>query len=526
LNLNQRASGILLHVTSLPGPHGIGDFGPAAYHFADWLAACGQRVWQWLPTTPIGPGDSPYQSVSAFAGSPLMVALEPLVERGWLQTPQPPEGGFESARVDFARVVPWRLRQLRAAHAGFEAKASAADRQALATWCEREAGWLDDYALFMALETAHSGRAWWDWDPALAARETHAMGAAKREQVREIAFWRFVQWCYDTQCVALKRYCNERGIALMGDLPIFVAHHSADCWSRPDLYALDARFQPAAVAGVPPDDLGPFGQRWGNPLYRWDRMAAEDYAWWVARVQRMLHQSDAFRIDHFRGFAAYWEIPASSPTAQQGHWVIGPGKALFDAIAAALGDLPIVAEDLGFITEDVHDLRRALGYPGMKILQFAFGGDGQHEFLPHTFERNVVVYTGTHDNDTARGWWDNASEAVHRFAGSYLACGPQDVHWAMIRAALNSVANIAIFPLQDVLGLPGEHRMNTPGTMGGTNWAWRFDWPMVGQEPGRVLGLLTAASGRGPFDRLGLPVPPKPEVARYPHPVAEAPHAV
>jgi 4-alpha-glucanotransferase len=515
MNLHQRAAGVLLHISSLPGPHGIGDFGPGAYHFADWLKACGQRVWQWLPTTPIGPGDSPYQSVSAFAGSPLMVALEPLVEAGWLSAPELPEGGFEAQRVDFAAVVPWRLLQLRAAAAGFEARATAVQRQAFESWCEREASWLDDYAMFMALETAHQGRAWWDWDPALARRDTKALLAARQQHAREMQFWCFVQWCFDTQCVALKRYCNERGIAIMGDLPIFIAHHSADCWSRPDLYTLDEQFQPTVVAGVPPDDLGPLGQRWGNPLYRWDRMADEDYAWWAARVKRMLHQADAFRIDHFRGFAGYWEIPSSSPTAQEGRWLKGPGKPLFDAIAKALGELPIVAEDLGFITEDVHQLRAALGYPGMKILQFAFGGDGEHEFLPHTYERNVVVYSGTHDNDTARGWWDNAKETERRFAGTYLACGAHDVHWAMIRAALNSVANIAIFPMQDVLGLPSEHRMNTPGTLGGSNWTWRFDWPMVGQEPGRVLGLMTAASGRGSFELLGIPVPPKAALPTY-----------
>ena len=509
MNLHQRASGVLLHITSLPGPHGIGDFGPEAYHFVDWLQSCGQTVWQLLPTTPIGPGDSPYQSVSAFAGSPLMVALEPLVQRGWLAAPALPDGGFDAQRVDFGRVVPWRLQQLRAAHAGFEARATDDERQAFATWCKAEASWLDDYGLFMALETAHGGKAWWDWAAPLAKRDKKALTAARKEHAAEVAFWQFVQWCFDTQCAALKHYANARGVHIMGDLPIFIAHHSADCWARPDLYTLDEHFQPTVVAGVPPDDLGPEGQRWGNPLYRWDTMADEGFAWWAARVQRMLHQADAFRIDHFRGFAGYYEIPASSPTAKEGRWLPGPGKPLFDAIAKALGELPIVAEDLGFITPDVTELRDSLGYPGMKILQFAFGGDGEHEFLPHTYARKVVVYTGTHDNDTARGWWDHARESERRYAGTYLACGAHDVHWAMIRAALNSVGDIAIFPLQDVLGLPSEHRMNTPGTLGGSNWTWRFDWPMVGTEPGRVLGLLTAASGRGAFHLLGVPIPPK-----------------
>lgn len=501
-SFDTRASGVLLHPTSLPGPHGIGDFGPAAYHFADWLEAAGQRVWQWLPTTPIGPGDSPYQSVSAFAGSPLMVALEPLAERGWLGAFAVPD--FDAHDADFGRVVPWRLARLREAHAGFVARATPADRAAHAAWCAANAGWLDDYALFMALETAHPGRGWWDWPAPLARREPQALAAAAREHAAEAGFWRFVQWCFDTQCVQLKRYANARGIAIMGDLPIFVAHHSVDVWSRPDLYELDERFHTRVVAGVPPDELGPEGQRWGNPLYRWDRMAAEGFAWWTARVKRALHQCDVFRIDHFRGFAGYYEIPGERMDAKVGRWRRGPGRALFDAIARELGPLPIVAEDLGFITPDVHALRAACGFPGMKILQFAFGGDGSHEFLPHNWPRDAVAYTGTHDNDTARGWWEAAKDRERAFAGAYLACGAHDVHWAMIRAALNSVAAVAIFPLQDVLGLPSSERMNTPGTLGGRNWRWRFTWDEVGPEPGRVLGLMTAASGRGPFDRLGL----------------------
>jgi 4-alpha-glucanotransferase len=437
-----------------------------------------------------------------------MVALEPLVDRGWLATPTLPPAGFDPHRVDYAQVVPWRMAQLRAAWAGFQDRAGAAERAALADYVAAEASWLPDYALFMALETAHAGQPWWAWPAPLAARRPAALKKARAELGAEVAFWEWVQWCFDTQCAALKAYCNARDIHVMGDLPIFVAHHSADCWARPDLYLLDKAFQPTVVAGVPPDELGPLGQRWGNPLYRWDRMKKEGYAWWTARVRRMLQQADAFRIDHFRGFAGYWEIPAASPTAQQGRWLKGPGQALFDAIEAALGELPIVAEDLGFITPDVHALRLSCGFPGMKILQFAFGGGGEHEFLPHSYERETVVYTGTHDNDTTQGWWAAAGAQERRFAGTYLACGAQDVHWAMIRAALNSVANLAVFPLQDVLGLASEHRMNTPGTLGGTNWTWRFDWPMVGPEPGRVLALMTAASGRGPFAPIGVARPP------------------
>ena len=504
MDLEQRSSGVLLHITSLPGPHGMGDFGPGAYHFVNWLVSAGQGIWQLLPTTPIGPCDSPYQSVSAFAGSPMMVALEPLVQSGWLTAPTLPEGGFDAKRVDYARVVPWRLTQLRAAANGFFARATSEQRAEFSAWCAQQDYWLKDYALFMALETAHAGLQWWEWSPPLRRREAAALQAATTEHAQETAFWRFVQWCFATQAAAVKAYANARGVSLMGDLPIFIAHHSADCWARPDLYFLDEDFQPPVVAGVPPDAFAPLGQRWGNPLYRWDRMAAEDFAWWTARVRHSLEQADVFRIDHFRGFAGYYEIPSTCPTAMQGRWVPAPGRQLFAAIERALGKVPIVAEDLGVITPDVIELREGCGFPGMKILQFAFGGDGSHEYLPHNYERACVVYTGTHDNETVRGWWQNATPRERSFAGSYLAAHEHNIHWAMIRAASNSVANTAVFALQDVLGLDGSHRMNLPGSTEG-NWAWRFDWGMVGNEPGRVLGLITAASGRGPMELLHLP---------------------
>lgn len=506
MDLTQRSAGVLLHITSLPGPHGMGDFGPDAYAYVDWLASAGQRLWQLLPTTPIGPGDSPYQGVSAFAGCPWMVAFEPLVAKGWLAAPQLPEGGFEAHKVDYGRVLPWREQQLRLAAQGFFARASAEDRAAFAAWCAApaQADWLDDYALFMAIRSPLNGQAWWTWAPALARREPAALAQARESHADEFRFWQFVQWCFDSQVSALKAYANSKGVHLMGDLPIFVAHDSADCWSRPDLYELDEHFQTAVVAGVPPDAMSAEGQRWGNPLYRWDRMAAENYAWWTARVRRALSQADVFRIDHFRGFAGYYEIPGDSPDARRGQWKTGPGQALFDAIAAALGPLPIVAEDLGFITEDVHALREGCGFPGMKILQFGFGGDGTHEFLPQNWPRASVAYTGTHDNDTVHGWWRTASARERAFAGAYLPCNEHDVHWAMIRACCNSVANIAVFPMQDVLGLGSEHRMNVPGVLGG-NWAWRFSWDMVGPEPARVLGLITAASGRADVGLMQLP---------------------
>lgn len=500
IDLDQRTAGVLLHVTSLPGPHGIGDFGPDAYRFVDWLQSAGQRVWQWLPTNPIGPGNSPYQSVSAFAGSPLMIALEPLVEAGWLPAPALPECGFDTRTIDFGRVIGWRHTQLRIAYTGFVAKQDASDHATFAQWTAQQTDWLDDYTLFMALETAHQGAPWWQWPAPLRMRDAAALSASRQQHADEIGFWSFVQWCFDTQAHALKQYANDRGVAIMGDLPIFIAHHSSDCWSRPDLYLLDDAYQPISVAGCPPDAMAPTGQRWGNPLYRWDRMAQEDFAWWTARLRRALSQADVFRIDHFRGFAGYYEIPATCPTAEEGEWKPGPGKALFDAIERVLGPLPIVAEDLGLITQDVIDLRDRCGFPGMKILQFGFGGDATDLFLPHNWTRNFVAYTGTHDNHTVRGWWDTAPEHERAYAGSYLPAHQHDVHWAMIRACCNSVANMAVCQLQDVLGLGFEHRMNTPGTVGDHNWTWRFEWGMVDVEATRVLGLITAASGRGAFE--------------------------
>ena len=505
IDLDQRTSGILLHVTSLPGPHGIGDFGPDAYRFVDWLQSTGQRVWQWLPTNPIGPGNSPYQSVSAFAGSPLMVALEPLVDAGWLGAPAPPTGGFDPHRIDFGHIIGWRHAQLRDAYAGFLAKRDADERAAFAHWAARQTDWLDDYTLFMALETAHRGAPWWQWPAPLCARDADALAAARKEHADEIGFWAFVQWCFDTQAHVLKHYANDRGVAIMGDLPIFIAHHSADCWSRPDLYMLDEAHQPTSVAGCPPDTMAPTGQRWGNPLYRWDLMAKEDFAWWTARLRRALSQADVFRIDHFRGFAGYYDIPASCPTAEEGTWMPGPGKALFDAIERVLGPLPIIAEDLGLITPDVIELRDSCGFPGMKILQFGFGGDATDLFLPHNWGRNFVAYTGTHDNHTVRGWWDTANEHERAYAGSYLPASVDDAHWAMIRACCNSVANMAVCQLQDVLGLALAHRMNTPGTVGDHNWTWRFSWNMVDAEATRVLALITATSGRGPLALARLP---------------------
>jgi 4-alpha-glucanotransferase len=503
--LDRRRSGIVLHPTSLPGPHGSGDFGPSAFHFVDWLAAAGQSVWQMLPLTPIGPGNSPYASVSAFAGSPLLVALEPLIERGWLPpraAESPPR--FGAHRVDFGRVGTWRMARLRAAADGFFAGAVDADRDDFAAWCAAQAFWLDDYALFMAIDESMRSTTgfvpWPKWERPLARREPRALAAARRRHAREIDFWRFAQWCFDRQWRAVRRYANERGVRIVGDLPIFVAHHSADCWMRPDLYLLDDDSEPRVVAGVPPDYFSATGQRWGNPLYDWEQMSRDGYAWWIARVRRQLELADALRLDHFRGFAACWEIPAASTTAVDGRWTPVPGDELFAAMQAALGALPLIAEDLGIITDDVVALRERFGLPGMRILQFAFGADADNAYLPHNYVARTCAYTGTHDNDTFAGWWRAATPRERAFAAAYLGCGDADAHWAAIRAVSQSVARLAVFPLQDVLGLGTEHRMNTPGQ--DQCWTWRFSWDMVGADAASRLAGVAAACGRAPLSKL------------------------
>jgi len=506
MKLDTRCAGTVLHITSLPGPHGSGDLGAEAFRFADWLASAGLTLWQTLPLAPIGPGDSPYQSPSAFAGNPLLVALQPLAERGWLDAAALDAAGFgsaaDAARVDFRRVIPWRLQRLREAAAGFAARATAAERAAFDSWCANQAGWLPDYALFMAIKGSQGQRAWWTWPEPLRHRDGAALAEARAALAADIEAHALAQWLFDSQLAALKAHANARGVRLMGDVPIFIAHDSADVWSRPELVRLGADDQPSVVAGVPPDAYTPDGQRWGNPLYRWEAHAAERYAWWTARVQRLLAQADVFRIDHFRGFAACWAVPASSPTAREGRWVEAPGHALFEAIETELGKLPIVAEDLGLITPDVVALRERFGFPGMRIVYEAFiGADAAHPFLPHHGERHGLLYTSTHDSDTVRGWWDGADARQRAFAADYLGisagaeAGAGQIAEAVLRATFTSVANLALAPLQDLLGLGSAYRMNRPGTADG-NWSWRFDWSMVDAALAARLARLAAVSGR------------------------------
>ena len=496
-----RASGVLLHPTSLPGPHGSGDFGANAYHFVDGLVAAGQKLWQILPLGGIGPGNSPYMSTSAFAGNVLLIDLAELQRRGWLTAEEiTPPAGLAEQRLNFASVVPFRMDRLARAAQRFAAQASAEERADLQAFCERHADWLPEHVLFMTLAEQHNWRDWSSWDAPLAARNPVALAAARQIHAERIAFWTFCQWCFFRQWLALKAYANGKGIAVIGDAPIFIAHQSAEVWARPELFQLDARGRPSVVAGVPPDVFSETGQRWGNPLYRWEAHARDGYAWWVQRIRRIFELVDIVRIDHFRGFAGYWEIPASEATAVKGRWLPGPGEALFEAIARELGALPIIAEDLGVITPDVVALRRQFAFPGMRILQFAFEGGSGNAYLPHNHEPDTVVYTGTHDNDTTPGWWHSLDEPQRARVRDYLGSAAHEIHWDLIRAACASVADTVVHPMQDVLGLGGEHRMNRPGR-GEGYWEWRFAWSQVRPEHAQRLAHLAQL-----YRRDGTPI--------------------
>ncbi|HEU4383197.1 MAG TPA: 4-alpha-glucanotransferase [Anaeromyxobacteraceae bacterium] len=480
-----RSSGILLHPTSLPSPHGVGDLGEGALRFADWLRAAGQRLWQVLPLAPAGYGDSPYQALSAFAGNPLLVSLDALGREGLLDPADLEAPPFPARAADYGAVIPWKAGRLRLAAERFAARASPARREALAEFRAREKGWLEDLALFLAVKESQGGRAWVEWPADLAGREPDALSAARRALSAEVEAQVFAQFAFREQWAALRGRCRELGLALMGDLPIYLAHDSAEVWARRWLFRLDPAGQPEAVGGVPPDYFSATGQRWGNPLFDWEAHRAEGFGFWVERVRAALSLCDRVRLDHFRGFEAYWEIPAGEPTAERGRWVPGPGAALLEALKRALGALPLVAENLGVITPEVEALRHRFGLPGMAILQFAFGDDPQApSFRPHTWQRDLVAYSGTHDNDTTLGWWTGEGpghstrtpESVARErerARRYLGTDGAEMNWAFIRALGASVADAVVVPLQDALGLGSEARMNVPARELG-NWRWRF----------------------------------------------------
>ncbi len=450
-----------------------------------------------LPLGEVGPGNSPYMSSSAFAGSLMLIDPEELVEQGWLDAQTLPAPDTASKRVDYRAVKQSRMALLHLAADRFRQQNNKRIHAAFARFCEEERHWLDDYTLFKSIWSSQSWRDWNEWPPGLAQRDPVALHSATTALADEIEFWKFCQWCFDRQWRKLKKYANANGIHLIGDVPIFVAYQSADVWAHQDLFKLDANGCPTVVAGVPPDYFSKTGQLWGNPIYCWERHAASGYAWWIARMKHALRQFDMVRIDHFRGFANYWAVPADESTAINGTWQPGPGESLFSAFKQAFKALPIIAEDLGLITPDVIALRDKFNLPGMRILQFAFGEYEHNYFLTHHYIANSVAYTGTHDNDTSIGWWNTASDHEKDFARRYLQCDGSRINLDMIKALSASIANTVIFPLQDVLGLDGTHRMNFPGTASG-NWEWRFSWEQISDRQTAELAALTERERRNP----------------------------
>lgn len=496
--ISKRASGILLHPTSLPGPFGSGDFGAGSYRFVDWLVKAGQTYWQMLPLGEADQGNSPYTSSSAFAGSSMMIDLEELSRQGWLEPNDLiPNPEFNAERVNFDLVKDYRRQRLQLAARRFFSKPDSGGRAEYAAFCESEKHWLDDFALFKAIEHHEQFRKWNQWPEALLKRDPDALADAGQRYADEVEFWRFCQWNFYRQWILLKRYANDRGIQMIGDVPIFVSYQSADVWEHQELFELDANGNPVVVAGVPPDYFSETGQLWGNPLYRWDIHKQTGYTWWIKRLTQAFRLFDLVRIDHFRGFVNYWATPADAVNAIGGEWVPGPGEELFEAFQQAFGQLPIIAEDLGLITPDVIKLRDKFNLPGMRILQFAFGDNDSNFFLPHHYVANTVAYTGTHDNDTSLGWWNSAREHEKNYAKFYLKSDGAEINWDMMQALAASAADTVIFPLQDVMGLDSHHRMNLPGTAWG-NWEWRFSWAQLQDAQTQRLARLTAEHLRNP----------------------------
>lgn len=492
-----RTSGILLHPTSFPGPDGIGDLGEPARQFIDFLVDSGQEIWQILPLGPTGYGNSPYMSFSAIAGNPLLISLDLLVEQGWLS----PEDlhhrpGFDPDFIEFDRVLAWKMPLLHRASLNFKAHASLQVLTQFDSFCHNKALWLEDFSLFMALLEANPGTVWTDWPKPLRDREEEALQEAREALAGKVYCQKFMQFEFFRQWGELKAYANQNQVQVFGDVPIYVSFNSSDVWAHPHLFQLDAEKQPIAVAGVPPDYFAETGQRWGNPLYDWKALEATGFVWWIIRLREGLELVDLMRIDHFRGFAAYWAVPAEEETAENGTWVEGPGAKLFLAIREALGSLPIIAEDLGDIDQDVIDLRDQFNFPGMKILHFAFGGGSDNPFLPFNVSPNSVIYTGTHDNDTTLGWYQSAPDYERERLHQYLGCNSADgVVWDLIRLAFSSVANQAIIPLQDVCSLGTDARMNLPGTAEG-NWTWRYRPEALTSDYSDRLRALTQIYGR------------------------------
>jgi 4-alpha-glucanotransferase len=490
----QRSSGILLHPSSLPSQFGIGDLGKSAYEFVDFLAKSGQSLWQILPLAPTGYEHSPYtMNFSVFAGNPLMISLEQLAEEGLLSSDEliPLEGSVE--RVEFDRVIPYKTNLLKSAFDRFLKSPQPEFEQ----FCEQQSEWLDDFALFMALLEANSGKNWNQWDRAIARREPEAMQAAKDSLKPAIQFQQFLQFKFFQQWLKLREYTNSKNIQLIGDISIYVCFNSVDVWAHPEIFKLDPEtFEPTFIAGVPPDYFSATGQLWGNPVYDWNQLQKSNYEWWIQRFQTTLQYVDIVRVDHFRGFQAYWQVPAGEETAINGEWIEAPGAEFFETLGKRLGQLPILAEDLGIITPEVEELRDRFDFPGMKILMFAFSDDASNTHLPHHYVKNSVVYPGTHDNDTAIGWWNSASEHEKKMLAAYVGCPIDEIHWTLNRIAFASVANWAIVALQDVLGLDGSARMNDPSQNAG-NWRWRYQSSdLLTDELAEELRSMTALYDR------------------------------
>ncbi len=498
---DSRASGILLHPTCLPNRFGIGDLGKNAYQFIDFLSASDQQVWQILPLGPTGYGNSPYLCYSALAGNPLLISPELLHQDGLLteeDLARLPD--YPSDKVDYDLVIATKLPLLKQASNNFKNKASERQLQNFQEFCDRHREWLNDYALFMALKEANGGASWNQWDKEIADRQPDALEAAVTSLQEEIFYHKFLQYEFFRQWQELKKYAREQKIKIFADIPIYVAHDSVDVWANREIFCLDEETGEAALmAGVPPDYFSETGQLWGNPVYNWEELQKTDFHWWIGRVEGILEYADLFRIDHFRGLEAFWAVERGEETAINGKWYKAPGEALFTLLREKLGTLPIIAEDLGFITPEVEALRDKFKFPGMKILQFAFDSDSANSFLPFNYvNHNCVVYTGTHDNDTTVGWFKARSPEAQARVVDYLGCiCPEGIHWSLIRLALSSVANLAIFPLQDILGLGSEAKMNSPSTANG-NWEWRYRQEALTEELGDRLKHLTNLYGRAP----------------------------
>ncbi len=496
-----RASGVLLHPTALPGPYGIGTLGTQAFSFIRWLKDAGNSYWQICPLTPTGYGDSPYQGFSAFAGNQNLIDLEELIDAGFLK-----ESDLTSLKdlpesyVDFGNLIPEKTKILHKAWKNYSSdKHPEYFDGEFREFQEDSAFWLDDFCLFMVIKSLNNGKPWNEWVSPLRFRETEALNKIRIESSDEIAYQSFVQYLFHRQWVNLKKQANLNGIRIIGDLPIFVAYDSSDCWANPDLFQLDENLKPIHIAGVPPDYFSSTGQLWGNPLYNWDKMEENGFTWWISILRNKLEQYDALRIDHFRGFSAYWSVPYGEQTAVNGEWIPVPGKRLFKRVREVLGELPIIAEDLGVITDDVVELINEFGLPGMKVLQFAFDSSEDNDYLPHNYDKNCLVYTGTHDNDTTAGWYVSAEKHDRIYALSYMNLPPdadeKELTSAMIRTAYASVSSLAIIPMQDILELGSEARFNTPGTLGG-NWCWRIKENALTPEKASKLRELSDIYGR------------------------------